>query len=36
MKKTFLFMFLMFLCISNVNAEACDDFDIKRLKEIDI
>lgn len=34
MKKLFMFMFLMFIFILNVNAEACDAYDIKRLKEI--
>lgn len=34
MRKIFLFIFLMALFITNVNAEACDAYDIKRLKEI--
>ena len=32
MKKMFLFLILMILFVSNVNAEACDAYDIKRLK----
>ena len=34
MRKIFLFMFLMFMSILNVSAQACDAYDIKRLKEI--
>ena len=34
MRKMFLFMFLMTLFALKVNAEACDAYDIKRLKEI--
>ena len=34
MKKIFLFMFLIVICAFEVNAEACDAYDIKRLKEI--
>lgn len=34
MKKFILFTFLMFSSVLNVNAEACDAYDIKRLKEI--
>ena len=33
MRKMFLFIFLMFVFALNVNAEACDAYDIKRLKE---
>lgn len=34
MKKIFLFIFFMFIFASNVSAEACDAYDIKRLKEL--
>lgn len=34
MRKIFLFIFFMVVFTSNVNAEACDAYDIKRLKEI--
>lgn len=34
MKKILFFIFLMFMFIIDVNAEACDAYDIKRLKEI--
>ena len=34
MDKFILFTFFMIMFISNVNAEACDAYDIKRLKEI--
>ena len=34
MKKIFLFIFLMVIFTTNVNAQACDAYDIKRLKEI--